>query len=68
MGYRNGSGVGQVVRRLEQESGRDKELKAKLDRLRDEISKLSRVESRPLRMKYQNCQEWRVDPAESETP
>jgi hypothetical protein len=45
MGYRNGSGVGQVVKRLEQESGRDKKLEAKLERLRDEISKLSRVES-----------------------
>jgi hypothetical protein len=45
LGYRNGSGVGQVVKRLEQESGRDKKLKAKLERLRDETSKLSRVES-----------------------
>jgi hypothetical protein len=44
MGYRNGSGVGQVVKRLEQESGRDKKLKAKLERLRDETSELSRVE------------------------
>jgi len=42
---RNGSGVGQVVKRLEQEGGRDKKLKAKLERLRDEISKLSIVES-----------------------
>jgi hypothetical protein len=44
-GQRNGSGVGHLVKRLERESERDKKLKAKMNRLRDEIPKLSRNES-----------------------
>jgi cell division protein FtsB len=45
LGQRNGSGVGHLVKRLERTSERNKDLKAKMEQLRNEISKLSRSES-----------------------
>lgn len=38
LGYRDGSGVGQVVRRLEREAAHDADLQLKLDRLRASMS------------------------------
>ncbi len=39
-GYRDGSGVSQVVRRLEQQSVRDAELRQKMARIRENLSRV----------------------------
>jgi hypothetical protein len=45
LGQRNGRGVGHLVKRLERASERNKAMKAKMERLRSELSKMSINES-----------------------